>query len=267
VSLSTSVAGGPKGVQGFVAHHGEIGTARTAALHAPQCVLARRGRNSVERHAPEDRVDAAANDTEAPTPPGPWSRHHPSRRPGGGTGRMAPARSGTRSGTNRVEDHPANPRPRARKGGRRQTSRGRHRVVRGPRPVSIDELAARTQPVTGDAFLPEPLPGRGSPVCPTSSGSPSRASARPAACTPWDCSTGMAGWSQCARTSAVTTPWTRRSARTCRPRYWPPTEFDDLICVLSGRIGFELVAQAAVARLPVVTVGAAPDRPCAPPIG
>jgi FdhD protein len=41
---------------------------------------------------------------------------------------------------------------------------------------------------------------------------------------------------------------------------WPANGLDDLICVLSGRIGFELVAKAAVARLPIVAaVGAASD--------
>ena len=41
---------------------------------------------------------------------------------------------------------------------------------------------------------------------------------------------------------------------------WPASGLDDLVCVLSGRIGFELVAKAAVARLPVIAaVGAASD--------
>jgi FdhD protein len=45
-------------------------------------------------------------------------------------------------------------------------------------------------------------------------------------------------------------------------RVWPgdAVGLDDLVCVLSGRIGFELVAKAAVARLPIVAaVGAASD--------
>jgi FdhD protein len=41
---------------------------------------------------------------------------------------------------------------------------------------------------------------------------------------------------------------------------WPAAGLHDLICVLSGRIGFELVAKAAVARLPIVCgIGAASD--------
>ncbi len=41
---------------------------------------------------------------------------------------------------------------------------------------------------------------------------------------------------------------------------WPADGLGDLVCVLSGRIGFELVAKAAVARLPIVCgIGAASD--------
>jgi len=41
---------------------------------------------------------------------------------------------------------------------------------------------------------------------------------------------------------------------------WPTEGLHDLICVLSGRIGFELVAKAAVARLPIICgIGAASD--------
>ena len=41
---------------------------------------------------------------------------------------------------------------------------------------------------------------------------------------------------------------------------WPADGLEDLVCVLSGRIGFELVAKAAAARLPIlVGVGAASD--------
>jgi len=41
---------------------------------------------------------------------------------------------------------------------------------------------------------------------------------------------------------------------------WPEDGLDDLVCVLTSRVGFELVAKAAVARIPVVvSVGAASD--------
>lgn len=41
---------------------------------------------------------------------------------------------------------------------------------------------------------------------------------------------------------------------------WPEDGLNDLVCVLTSRVGFELVAKAAVARIPVVaSVGAASD--------
>jgi FdhD protein len=41
---------------------------------------------------------------------------------------------------------------------------------------------------------------------------------------------------------------------------WPEHGLDDLVCVLTSRVGFELVAKAAVARIPIVaSMGAASD--------
>jgi FdhD protein len=126
--------------------------------------------------------------------------------------------------------------------------------------ASIDELAARTPPVTGDRFLTEPLPWDVLARLPEElrfAQSRFRATGGVHA-------TGL--FDVDGRLVTVREDVGRHNALDAAigahalSGSWPDHGLDDLVCVLSGRIGFELVAKAAVARLPVVAaVGAASD--------
>lgn len=126
--------------------------------------------------------------------------------------------------------------------------------------ASIDELAARTSPVTGDRFRDEPL------AWDLVAGLPDElrfAQSRFHA-TGGVHATGL--FDHDGRLVTVREDVGRHNALDAAigahvlAGDWPGNGLDDLVCVLSGRIGFELVAKAAVARLPVVVaVGAASD--------
>ncbi len=126
--------------------------------------------------------------------------------------------------------------------------------------ASIDELAARTRPVTGDAFLTDPLAW---PVLALLPDELRFAQSRFHA-TGGVHATGL--FDRDGRMVTVREDVGRHNALDATigahvlAGDWPSNGLDDLICVLSGRIGFELVAKAAVARLPIVAaVGAASD--------
>jgi FdhD protein len=126
--------------------------------------------------------------------------------------------------------------------------------------ASIDELASRTSPVTGDAFRTDPL------TWTMLAGLPDElrfAQSRFHA-TGGVHATGL--FDGDGRLVTIREDVGRHNALDAvigahvLSGAWPQGGLDDLVCVLSGRIGFELVAKAAVARLPIVAaVGAASD--------
>lgn len=126
--------------------------------------------------------------------------------------------------------------------------------------ASIDELAARTRPVTGDGFTRTPVAwGELAPLPDRLQWSQARFHA-----TGGVHATGL--FDRDGRLVTVREDVGRHNALDAAigahvlAGAWPVGGLDDLICVLSGRIGFELVAKAAVARLPIViAVGAASD--------
>ena len=91
---------------------------------------------------------------------------------------------------------------------------------------------------------------------PARTGSSSRRSSTPAACTRPACSTRTASCSAPARTSGATTRWTRSSAARCCDGGVPLGE--RILCV-SGRLSFELVQKAAVAGAPILVGVGAPS--------
>lgn len=126
--------------------------------------------------------------------------------------------------------------------------------------ASIDELAARTAPVAGDGFRTTPLPWAGLARLPDEL----RLAQRRFQATGGVHATGL--FDRDGRLVTIREDVGRHNALDAAigahvlAGDWPAGGLDDLLCVLSGRIGFELVAKAAVARLPIVAaVGAASD--------
>jgi FdhD protein len=126
--------------------------------------------------------------------------------------------------------------------------------------ASIDELAARTRPVTGDRFRDDPLAWDLLARLPDEL----RFAQPRFRSTGGVHATGL--FDEHGRLVTVREDVGRHNALDAAigahvlAGDWPGNGLDDLVCVLSGRIGFELVAKAAVARLPVVAaVGAASD--------
>lgn len=126
--------------------------------------------------------------------------------------------------------------------------------------ASIEELASRTRPVTGDAFTAEPLPWSRLVDLPDGL----RVAQARFRATGGVHATGL--FDVDGRLVTIREDVGRHNALDAAigahvlAGDWPDGGLDDLVCVLSGRIGFELVAKAAVARLPIVAaVGAASD--------
>lgn len=124
--------------------------------------------------------------------------------------------------------------------------------------ASIDELAARTSPVTGDVFGDTPLAWATLTRLPEDL----RCAQSHFRATGGVHATGL--FDGDGRLVTVREDVGRHNALDAAigahvlAGDWPDGGLDDLVCVLSGRIGFELVAKAAVARLPIVAaVGAA----------
>jgi len=124
--------------------------------------------------------------------------------------------------------------------------------------ASIDELAARTPPVTGDPFRSDPLPWTTLATLPDEL----RAAQRRFQATGGAHATGL--FDREGRLMTLREDVGRHNALDAAigahvlGGVWPQRGLDDLVCVLSGRVGFELVAKAAAARLGIVAaVGAA----------
>jgi len=126
--------------------------------------------------------------------------------------------------------------------------------------ATIDEVAARVAPVTGDPYTDELVPWRTLTRLPDEL----RLAQPRFRATGGLHATGL--FDRSGRLMTIREDVGRHNALDAvigahaLAGVWPAEGLHDLICVLSGRIGFELVAKSAVARLPIVCgIGAASD--------